>query len=104
MKGGRRRRHSNPVARTKSLLLKFSLGTLPSLTPTSAYWRTLGKVFPLRNSESHGRRREIPVAQRSRRRDPHRVFFLIQLYAFEITITIVFLAWLFRVVRHELGY
>ena len=47
---------------------------------------------------------EIPVSQRSRRRDPHRLFFLIKLYAIEIAATILFLTWLVRAVRHELGY
>ena len=39
-----------------------------------------------------------------RRFDPHRVFQEIHSYASEIAFTILFLAWLFREVKHALGF
>ena len=44
------------------------------------------------------------MLSRRRRFNPHRVFHNIKFYAVEIGATLVFLAWVFKEVRHQLGF
>ena len=39
-----------------------------------------------------------------KRLDPNRVFHDIKFYAIEIGATLVFLAWVFKEIRHQLGF
>ena len=41
------------------------------------------------------------MATRGPRFNPHRFFFRVQFYAFELAVTIIFLIWLARAVWHE---
>jgi hypothetical protein len=50
------------------------------------------------------RTEEGGCVQRRSRRDPHRIFYLIKLYAVEVAATIVFLAWLLRALWHEIRF